>query len=969
MVSLERDLDALALRAHLLQGRALTEYDVELIEAEKTRKNQAGKLVGMLMKKGPDAYEVFIAALEESQPYLHKLLQEGAGSTCTVNIFADITRQLKTHYTSTLKDIYTAVWLQEVPLDLNEVYVRIRLISAVGIHGLPNEYKDVATKKAVKEITQDEIFGSCQKRDAPSQIMVEGNPGVGKSTLCQKLAFAWSSGSCGDHCSTPCIHSFDIVIYLTAADFKGFKDVASLIRAHLLPKDFRISVNAISSALRDRCVLFLVDGYDESYSDNPLLHDVIQRKVSVQSTILLTSRPNYLREMLRYFDTRLHLDGFNAQQRQNYIEKFARHTKRPLSKFEHLLDAEDNELNDLCSTPLNLAILCIMRNIHKTSFGSRTELYKAVHQFIMKKASVRLNLSLEKIHTTIINPLCQLSFEAYMKGNAVLIKEDIEQVCSDAELFCKSGYLIKKLKISLLCDEIRFSFSHRTFQEFLTAIYVKQLPEKKRQECMNAVDLGFSESVLMFLFEMLKDDDEAILSVALRIMDQTGFSIGDPFERDLCEIPYDCPKSHLLMRCMGELKTISPRFEDIIIRNFPSLLVLHEGCSSKCIKAVTLILSLDKLPPKSISVMIQRGSQCYPKSTIYSDLANCKSVNQITLINFYDSSSLHLLRDACLEMRVGQHSSYIQHLHIYRPEIEWDLPFFSFCDDHIGKYARGLEISHNTSLCINPVNELLAIAQKKPLNTFGFSDLSSTESGSIELVRELSVVLKNLRLQNVTLNIPIRVRKKLIPLLSSLKDLRSLEIDAAYMKEDDWENFGRVLKKKTLQKLTLNNCDFSKECCDVLSHHFQTMSSLVGLHLKDGDVSDGVAFGRVISSACNVQTLVIRRVNFRNETGDVLSETLPNLKNLKVLEIVVLQRVTEVIAQCKNLEFLSFTASKQISDDVVDNLCGLVTSLIKLRCMRLPFDLLSENGNVQLSACFKLKSGKRIFWDKEVYAQ
>lgn len=82
MVALENDLDVPALYGHLIQGDVLSHDDVELIDAQMTRRDKAMKFLGILPTKGPRAFAVFVGALKKSQFHLHELLAQGAGSTC-----------------------------------------------------------------------------------------------------------------------------------------------------------------------------------------------------------------------------------------------------------------------------------------------------------------------------------------------------------------------------------------------------------------------------------------------------------------------------------------------------------------------------------------------------------------------------------------------------------------------------------------------------------------------------------------------------------------------------------------------------------------------------------------------------------------------------------------------------------------------------------------------------------------------
>uniref|UniRef100_X1ZN79 NACHT domain-containing protein n=1 Tax=Capitella teleta TaxID=283909 RepID=X1ZN79_CAPTE len=137
-----------------------------------------------------------------------------------------------------------------------------------------------------KEIHQDELFAPHQEEKSssakrlkpcnPKRILVEGDPGMGKTTLCQNLAFRWGHEECTGECKcAPCVHSWTFVVYLTAANLKGFTDIHTAIRDHLLRES---SIEEVKAALKSSQsnTLFIIDSYDEGFKDNVLLRDLIQ---------------------------------------------------------------------------------------------------------------------------------------------------------------------------------------------------------------------------------------------------------------------------------------------------------------------------------------------------------------------------------------------------------------------------------------------------------------------------------------------------------------------------------------------------------------------------------------------------------------------------------------------------------------------------------------------------------------------
>ncbi|MEE4248208.1 MAG: NACHT domain-containing protein, partial [Kangiellaceae bacterium] len=135
------------------------------------------------------------------------------------------------------------------------------------------------------------------------------------------MAYEWSHGSRRDHPSGLAnIHKFDLVFYLKAEDLKHQDSIAEAIRCHLLPEDFKMSLNNLEELLQTTTVLFLIDAYDEACVDNLLLEKLIEKKHLRKSSLLLTSRRHFLRDKLNYFNCRLSLEGYDKTQQLNHVK-------------------------------------------------------------------------------------------------------------------------------------------------------------------------------------------------------------------------------------------------------------------------------------------------------------------------------------------------------------------------------------------------------------------------------------------------------------------------------------------------------------------------------------------------------------------------------------------------------------------------------------------------------------------------
>ena len=115
------------------------------------------------------------------------------------------------------------LWSKGMKLQLKEVYTRLRVVS-----------RRKAGSSEI-EIDVDDIFGSSEEDNDPL-VLVEGSPGIGKTTFCLKLAYDWANSAMPRN-----FPSFKLVFLLKCRDMEGdiAKDVVKEIFEQLLPEDLK----------------------------------------------------------------------------------------------------------------------------------------------------------------------------------------------------------------------------------------------------------------------------------------------------------------------------------------------------------------------------------------------------------------------------------------------------------------------------------------------------------------------------------------------------------------------------------------------------------------------------------------------------------------------------------------------------------------------------------------------------------
>ena len=181
-------------------------------------------------------------------------------------------------------------WDSTIQLPLEKVYTRLKIVSRRkgGNQGETERWGDViwAEDSWRDEIRAEarankpnpcNVFGML-KENKDVMTIVEGNPGIGKTTFCLKIAYDWANQS-NPAASFP---DFELVLLLKCRDIDG--DLTEAITEQLFPKD--MSKDAREELFRfledienQERVLIILDGLDElAQKSKHYVDDLLHRK-------------------------------------------------------------------------------------------------------------------------------------------------------------------------------------------------------------------------------------------------------------------------------------------------------------------------------------------------------------------------------------------------------------------------------------------------------------------------------------------------------------------------------------------------------------------------------------------------------------------------------------------------------------------------------------------------------------------
>ena len=221
-----------------------------------------------------------------------------------------------------------------------------------------------------------------------SCIIVQGIPGVGKSTLAWQLGRRWGKKEILQH--------FQLVIVLHLRDERVQKaHTISELFYHPDP-DIQQSVSKWMARTRGENVLLILDGYDELSSelqtgDMSILARIIKGKELPKLTVLVTSRPSAnenlyqlctcrVREKCQYIE----VVGFSKKIRE-YVELAFKHNLQLKESFNLYIEQRPHILS-MMYAPINCAIVVELFKEHKGKPPQTlTEVYTALTNTLLRR--------------------------------------------------------------------------------------------------------------------------------------------------------------------------------------------------------------------------------------------------------------------------------------------------------------------------------------------------------------------------------------------------------------------------------------------------------------------------------------------------------------------------------------------------------------------------------------------------------
>ena len=324
----------------------------------------------------------------------------------------------------------------------------------------------------------------------PKFILIEGAPGMGKTTMCKEIAYQWSINSLLKD------SGLLFVIYLrdpaVSRRIKHLKDLVHYIYSF---DDGAIELSKLCGKILNEResgdLTIVLDGYDEfDLSDDSLISKILNREVLPQCRIIVTSRPSASYRLHRIADVRIEVSGFTDESKIEYIEQELKNQPDKINELQSYLE-NNPSLNSLCYMPMMLTILLYVFKEKGYLPHNPTELYSKFvaliisHHLQKKEKSHETFVSLQSLPDKYNKLLLSLSKPAYFtlhNNQKVFSMEDVQKLCPNVTLTSTDlGSLgIINLVQYFSSDKGKidvFTFLHLSIHEYLAAYYVSSIEQ------------------------------------------------------------------------------------------------------------------------------------------------------------------------------------------------------------------------------------------------------------------------------------------------------------------------------------------------------------------------------------------------------------------------------------------------------------------------------------------------------------
>ena len=346
--------------------------------------------------------------------------------------------------------------------------------------------REVLQDKEIMKIPIEDILKPITADQQLRLVFIEGEPGIGKSTLAKELVLRWVKQS------DLLLNKHKIVVFIQLR-FNNFHNATKVDDLFIDAKN--IDMRKVKLEVKNAegaGVLWILDGFDElpyHLRKQSVFIELIKGDVLPKSTVIVTGRPVASEPLLTFLENdskHISLRGFDTNKTREYAKRYFNDSEIVLEFYSYY--SGNPMIENMLYNPMNCYIVCtilngFIANSNKQYPRTMTELYNNYVRVLLKRHLIDAKL-----------------IDTYYKMPQYLIKESdfknsgLENVWTNFSLLSEIAYngvmkqeyifgndLHNVTKLSMLNTIVSFfvfdphessSFIHTTLQEYFSAVYL-----------------------------------------------------------------------------------------------------------------------------------------------------------------------------------------------------------------------------------------------------------------------------------------------------------------------------------------------------------------------------------------------------------------------------------------------------------------------------------------------------------------
>lgn len=337
-----------------------------------------------------------------------------------------------------------------------------------------------------------------------NNITIVGSAGSGKTTLIKHIFLQTIYNQ----------KRIPILIELrNLNDYKG--DFETLITEKILKSKIKPSDTIFKRTLESGKFFFLLDGYDEIFSDKKQeINRQIEQFVDSYSNnnFLITTRPGSgIESFPRFYDFKV--CGLDDEDVIGFISKIVEEGERKERIKQIVLDPKNKNYYEFLRNPLLLSMFIMAFENHPEIPKRKSAFYRNVfdtlysrHDGITKNSFPREKLT--KLQRDDFEEILSIfSYLTLIEGQYSFTNEYLTDVLDKVKKSTDYAYVIEDLiydlrtSISILIlDGFEYFFPHRSMQEYFTAVFINDLPTDKKHKAYKNLSSVLEESSADYSF-------------------------------------------------------------------------------------------------------------------------------------------------------------------------------------------------------------------------------------------------------------------------------------------------------------------------------------------------------------------------------------------------------------------------------------------------------------------------------------